>query len=422
MDRIQDSSTQVLVAQLNSLLTNLNIPIPLQSPTDLTPSLLLAILESLLSARLPLSPSLRQTLSPPSQHQSPNTANEARNNAKIQAMKVFLGVFENDLLQMDVGLSDVDPRRLARGEWDEVVFVGELLCWVANKVGLGVGETTQVRTSPVLDMNTDVGRHAENEDVGETRGDHTRSASPATTTTTHNSTNTDLSMHFSRREDSNTSIGTSHSYSYSHSDSFNHITSPYPSTSTPSQPPRPRCIHEIEEPSLILSPESDSTFHTHPSNPANESMYCTCPDPDPHRSPTAGDALQSRVRYTGYIQPVDEDWELASFEASRRHSVSTIGPSRIDRSDTRDAGRRTSNYNTSEVSQSLAKPRIRPNTQAVPPPLLTKKPTPPQPIRDDQPSRTQHTHTHAHTLALLTERARLLVEMATLKSWKHSDG
>ena len=45
----------LLVDQLNDLLQilNINLSIPIESPMDLTPSLLIAILESLLGTRLP---------------------------------------------------------------------------------------------------------------------------------------------------------------------------------------------------------------------------------------------------------------------------------------------------------------------------------------------------------------------------------
>jgi hypothetical protein len=43
---------------------------------------------------------------------------------------------ETDIIKMDVGLSDVDPRALARGEERETVFVGELLCWLGQKSGI----------------------------------------------------------------------------------------------------------------------------------------------------------------------------------------------------------------------------------------------------------------------------------------------
>lgn len=50
-------------------------------------------------------------------------------------MKIVLGVLEDDVLGVDVGLEDVDPRRLAEGEADEVRYVGEVLCWLGRKTG-----------------------------------------------------------------------------------------------------------------------------------------------------------------------------------------------------------------------------------------------------------------------------------------------
>src|SRR6266540_3894596 len=108
-----------LVSQLNALLNSLHIPIPLESPTDLTPRLLVAILESLIGMRIPVIE--RQDNSQVS---------------KVQNMKVFLGVLETDILQEDVGLSQLGPRRLANGEWEEVVVVAKLLCWIGWRMKL----------------------------------------------------------------------------------------------------------------------------------------------------------------------------------------------------------------------------------------------------------------------------------------------
>ena len=45
---------ETLVKQLNTLLASLHLPLSLVSPTDLTPRLLIAILESLMGIRLPI--------------------------------------------------------------------------------------------------------------------------------------------------------------------------------------------------------------------------------------------------------------------------------------------------------------------------------------------------------------------------------
>ena len=100
------------------MLASLDLPITVDTPFDLTPSLLLAILESILRSRLPI---------------SNTTRNSQTSVAKVEAMKVFLGVLEDDVLQADIGLSEIDPRRLAAGQWKEVVFVGETLCWLGHR-------------------------------------------------------------------------------------------------------------------------------------------------------------------------------------------------------------------------------------------------------------------------------------------------
>lgn len=125
-DTDSDEYIWLLVQQLNDLLhiLNINLSIPIESPTDLTPSLLMAILESLLGTRIPLD----EYAVTASQAELVESIN------KVQNMKIFLGVLEHDILGMDVGLSDIDPRRLARGEWDDVVYVAEILCWIGEQL------------------------------------------------------------------------------------------------------------------------------------------------------------------------------------------------------------------------------------------------------------------------------------------------
>ncbi len=117
--------TDVLTIQLNTLLQTIGLPFVLQSPTDLTPSLLLAILESILHVRIPF-----------------------ERGEHIQTIKVFLGILETDVLKTDVGLSRIDPRLLAIGSRDEVVYVAEVLCWVGQELGL-------LPSSPVLSNDLD---------------------------------------------------------------------------------------------------------------------------------------------------------------------------------------------------------------------------------------------------------------------------
>ena len=129
-------STSTLVSSLNELLASLDIPISLTSPLDLTPTLLLAILESTLESRLPLPPGVREARTP---------------QTKVEAVKIFLGVLANDVLGVD--LSQVDPRKLARGEWDECVYVGGLLVHVAMKEGLMGDDEAIVDIDPEVSVS-----------------------------------------------------------------------------------------------------------------------------------------------------------------------------------------------------------------------------------------------------------------------------
>ncbi|KIY71192.1 hypothetical protein CYLTODRAFT_487410 [Cylindrobasidium torrendii FP15055 ss-10] len=121
----------MLTDQLNQLLDALGISLPggIQHPTDLTPSLLLAILESLLQARLPISRELRRSKD---------------HDAK---MKIFLGVLQHDVLQGSLELTSIDPRRLARGDWDAVVKIAEVLCWLGRNMDLIQENTTSSPTT-----------------------------------------------------------------------------------------------------------------------------------------------------------------------------------------------------------------------------------------------------------------------------------
>lgn len=97
------------VRRLNRVLERVGIPIVLGSPQDLTPRLLIALLESLLQSRLPLSSSMRGATS---------IASRWSKAEKVEAMKVFLGVLGDDVLgdvSSPADLAGVDPRRLAEG-------------------------------------------------------------------------------------------------------------------------------------------------------------------------------------------------------------------------------------------------------------------------------------------------------------------
>lgn len=126
------------------------------------------------------------------------------------------------------------------------------------------------------------------------------STSAMSVTTKQTNTVSNFSLH--RHTESNTSM--------SFSDTPQNSSTPVQSSRTrssplgPSQLSPPRCIHEVPSPSIVLTPDVDHTFP--------EPSYCTCPETElsyPSQKPA--------VRYTGYIEPVDEELELRSFESSQ---------------------------------------------------------------------------------------------------------
>ncbi|KAJ7436267.1 hypothetical protein B0H11DRAFT_660277 [Mycena galericulata] len=239
-------SSPILILQLNQLLTSLDLPITIYSHEQLTPSLLICILESLLSLRLPISPADRDAL-----------FSSTTTKVHCDCMKIFLGVLQADVLQQDVGLSNVDPRRLARGEDTETIFVGRLLCWYGRHKG------HIARDPSKKDSRNDTG-------------------SPSTLTT--GTRRTEMSPVRGEPE-SNTSVSSGSAHASPHS-----------------VPAAPRCIHEVPSPSLVFSPAST---RAHP-DIASGSGFASL---EPWQNTT--------VRYTGYIQLVDEDAEIAAFEARR---------------------------------------------------------------------------------------------------------
>jgi len=103
-----------------------------QSPRP-NPTLLLAILESTLESRLPLPPGVREAHTP---------------QTKVEAVKIFLGLLGDDVLGVD--LSQVDPRKLARGEWDECVYVPTRPLWISTPKSLSVMSWTRGEGLPTL--------------------------------------------------------------------------------------------------------------------------------------------------------------------------------------------------------------------------------------------------------------------------------
>ena len=339
-----------LTTTLNALLKGLRLPFVLESPLDLTPWMLLAVLECITESRLPL----------------PKGVRESRSDLdKVEAMKIFLGVLETDIIKMDVGLSDVDPRALARGEECETVFVGELLCWLGRKSGilpLGTGEAI---TAPPAEEVAEVAAVAEDdedeaEDVFGKARDNTispttshhriRATTPSTRSSLTDSAHTTLSMVDASHPETDTSVMT---MSFDDNRTITPPATPRVSTqqlSPRSTHPSVRVLHPTEIPEPHLGEDSVS--------------YCDC-------SIKQGVPIQ----HTGWLQTVDHEEEVRTFLAS--HSANT-------------------------VHRMVYTPKVASYTG------LSHS--------SGGPSRliTRHTSPSQHRLALLNEKARLLTELANL--------
>ena len=279
-----------LTDNLNDLLDRLRLPFVLDTPLDLTPSLLLAILESLLQSRLPVSSSIRESRS---------------DAAKIQAMKIFLGVLETDVVNGDIGLSDIDPRRLAAGEWEEVVFIAKLLFWLGKQTGSKHNSSARLPRglSSAVDGSAESRRSI---------------PSPSTGSTTTNSINSTLSFDRESQE-SNTTLQS------------------MPSDVTEIRPLRdecfsnrmdprhlPRCIHEIEDPSFLAQTDEENLLHAEPKPLRRDTddivdTYRDYSREEDSEAPFDSiDRPSSAVRYDGYIQELDARIELSTFEAHKK--------------------------------------------------------------------------------------------------------
>ncbi|KAI0313850.1 hypothetical protein OF83DRAFT_1064808 [Amylostereum chailletii] len=266
----QDSFNDPLVSTLNRLLMSIGLPFDLETPLDLTPSLLLAILESLLENRLPIPQAVRESRDHPS---------------KVHAMKVFLGVLESDVIKQDVGLSDIDPRRLASGDWEETVFVGELLCWLGRQTGI---------LPPIQGSSEPPPERATSRSSG---SQPARMFSPST----HSSLTTSALSVAGIEEDSNTTITS--------------FTSDVPTRHNDTRHTSlPLCIHELEDPSFLGPVDHDADSAGDVSH-----SFCHCAE----ETGASIDRSVLPVRYDGYIEEVDAELELRAFEKTRTRQPHT---------------------------------------------------------------------------------------------------
>jgi hypothetical protein len=228
--------------------------------------------------------------------------------AKIQAMKIFLGVLETDVVNEDIGLSDIDPRRLAAGEWEEVVFIAKLLCWLGKQTGLLPSRHNSSATLPR-------GPSSAADGTAESRGSIT---SPSTRSTTTNSINSTLS--FDREyQESETTLQSMHS-------DVTEIRLLGDERLSNRMDPRhlPRCIHEIEDPSFLAQTDEGDLLRAEQESLSRDTddmvdTYCDCSQEEgPHTPFYSKDRSSSVVRHDGYIQEVDTGVELRTFEARKK--------------------------------------------------------------------------------------------------------
>ena len=364
-----------LTNHLNDLLDRLGLPFVLDTPLDLTPSLLLAILESLLQSRLPLSPSVR----------------ESRNDAaKVQAMKIFLGVLESDIINEDIGLSDIDPRRLAAGEWEEVVFVAKLLCWLGKQMDLLSSKHNSSTRSLRIAPSTVSGSAGNTGSFNELP----RKASPSTRSTVTNS-----SLSFDREcQESDTTVQS--------------MRSEPTETRRPEderlltrmdQKHRPQCIHEIEDPSFLAQVDDDDLLRAEYDSLTRDTDdtidgYRDCSQDERTNSTFySNDHSSSTVRFDGYIQEVDAGLELRSFEARKAKKRLPAFSTPEEVRDLYLCSRKMTNQDTDNPSNQYESEK----------PSIPRYPTETRPI-------TRHTSPSQHALALLDERAKLLSKLASL--------
>ncbi|KAF9783328.1 hypothetical protein BJ322DRAFT_146495 [Thelephora terrestris] len=341
-------SLDTLTATLNVLLEGLRLPFVLESPLDLTPSMLLAILECICESRLPLTKEIRESSS---------------DLDKVDAMKIFLGVLEADIIKMDVGLSDVDPRALARGEEHETVFVGELLCWLGEKSGvlpLGFKEGAAVRLNTEVEAVPRTEDEDEDEDVfGKARdntisstGSHrpVRVATPSTRSSLADSVHSTLSMVNAGHPETDTSVMT---MSF---DDYRTVTPPAtPRFSTQQPSPNPTHLSHL----AIHPAESQETRAS-----GDDVSYCDC-----------SIKQDIPIQHTGWIRTVDHEEEVRTF--LENHSANTAH-------------------------------------RMVYTPKVASYPGVGYPSEGPSQLITRHTSPSQHRLALLNEKARLLTELAHL--------
>lgn len=237
--------------------------------------------------------------------------------SRIEAMKVFLGVLEDDVLGVDVGLEELDPRRLADGEEEEVVYVGEVLCWLGKKMHYITKEGLPARTTSL-----------HRRDLLPLAGPE-RPSSPSTLSTSLKSS---LSLHDSVAEsqttiaqdsfDDGTPINDEYERasipSYHHTDdmtdSFDYTASQSRIYDVEDFPASPQKRRAERLPTSDFEPtfEEDEPL----ASESEGESFCDCP-----QDLSMCSTVHPSIRTDGYISKVHVDSEIRSFEAWREASM-----------------------------------------------------------------------------------------------------
>lgn len=327
-------------------------------------------------------------------------------------MKVFLGVLECDVLpeDEDIGLADLDPRRLADGCWEETVFVGELLCWLGRKRGIieafvgddddcegGVDLTASMLLHPEPCYNgelshiTDVPRHP-------------RVASPSARSTATMSVHTDLSMRHAPHTESDTSMADSELSDRTETQPLHDDSGVYH---------QPHCIHELDDPSYILGPNASYTSNIDDSIEGSDPDYSTQSTSSDEQPPTP---TPQPIRLKGWIGAVDSELEMKAFAANKCNASTPVkAKSRRRSSGLFPVGSGSCTPSGSAMSVRVpasapsARIRVDRDLGASPSPFGAVSSSSAQMRKMDYGSPTER------TVALLNERARLLSELADLR-------
>ncbi|KIJ58711.1 hypothetical protein HYDPIDRAFT_44390 [Hydnomerulius pinastri MD-312] len=340
----------MLLPSLNDLLEALDLPFTLDTPTDLTPSLLLAILESLINARLPI----------------PNACDVLRGGTDTDEQEQSVDDSQLDLAGAGGVSVDGWAAEIGLGEASSCVGLrgGEESCRLKRNGSRSHSNTRSLysnhhsygdeeATDDTADFSTSLLRpspahrpapHLHDPDPNFSTLSHITDVprhplvhSPEPSLSLSHSNTIDLSTR-ARSVSSHTSVGsasddTTHPYDrdekddggdgdeeeYDHSPIF-----------------RPMCIHELEDPSYIraLAGPSSSSFasHDHTSFASHDQTdnahdhhteqehHEDTDDPEDPLAYAPPTPTPRRVRLSGWIQEVDTGLELSRFAALKEQS------------------------------------------------------------------------------------------------------